>query len=263
MKQIQSYEDLSPLLSAQLKRGVMTNTALTQEDWRREIAGGTLWAEGWDGGLILLRRREGYARLNFYLQELALPAGLNWEGPTVMEIAARPRDEALAAAVEFWKGQGFKELFRRVRMTLPKGVAIPLGDCPLTPRPAQPQDLERVWALYQANYDPMTSCMPTRDELARDIAAGNVLCAIAPDGTVAGMQRFLRAPGRVQPQHLAFDPAYRRQGGGWLLMACCARQTDYVRNVLWVRMDNPGPRRLYERMGYVPDGWGSTALYRP
>ena len=113
MKQIQSYEELSPLLSAQLKRGVMTNTALTQEDWRREIAGGTLWAEGWDGGLILLRRREGYARLNFYLQELALPAGLNWEGPTVMEIAARPRDEALAAAVEFWKGQGFKELFRR------------------------------------------------------------------------------------------------------------------------------------------------------
>ena len=196
-------------------------------------------------------------------RSLALPAGLNWEGPTVMEIAARPRDEALAAAVEFWKGQGFKELFRRVRMTLPKGVAIPLGDCPLTPRPAQPQDLERVWALYQANYDPMTSCMPTRDELARDIQAGNVLCAIAPDGTVAGMQRFLRAPGRVQPQHLAFDPAYRRQGGGWLLMACCARQTDYVRNVLWVRTDNPGPRRLYERMGYVPDGWGSTALYRP
>ena len=46
-------------------------------------------------------------------------------------------------------------------------------------------------------------------------------------------------------------------------MACCARQTDYVRNVLWVRTDNPGPRRLYERMGYVPDGWGSTALYRP
>ena len=40
MKQIQSYEELSPLLSAQLKRGVMTNTALTQEDWRREIAGG-------------------------------------------------------------------------------------------------------------------------------------------------------------------------------------------------------------------------------
>lgn len=263
MRQIQSYDELSPLLSAQLRRGVITNSALTPEDWQREIEAGALWCRSWEGGLLLLRRRKGYARLNFYLRELSLPADLAWDGPTVMEIAARPRDEALGRAVDFWKGQGFSELFHRERMTLPKGIKIPLGDSPLTPRAAVPGDLERVWAMYREHYDPVTSCMPTKDELARDIAAGRVLCAAAPDGSVAGMQRFVLGPGRVQPQHLAIDPAYRRQGGGQLLMAYCAELTGYARNVLWVRTDNPTARRLYVKLGYVPDGWGSTALYRP
>ena len=73
MKQVKSYEALAPLLSAQLRRGVVTNCALSAGDWQREIESGSLYTQDWEGGLLLLRRREGHALLQFYLQ-----AGAGW-----------------------------------------------------------------------------------------------------------------------------------------------------------------------------------------
>lgn len=263
MKFVERYEELAPLLSAQLRRGVITNAALTPEDWRRETAGRALWYESWEGGLLLLRRREGYALLNFYLRELSLPESLAWDGPTLMEVAARPRDEGPQKAVDFWRGHGFQELFRRKRITLPKGVVIPAGDSPLLPRAADRGDSCRVWELLRAHYDPMTGCLPTQAELARDLDAGNVLCAVSPDGSLAGILRFIRGPGCIQTRHLVIGPAYRRQGGAQRLMSFCAERTGFLRNVLWVRTDNAPALRLYDKIGYAPDGWGSTVLYRP
>lgn len=263
MKLVESYEELAPLLSAQLRRGVVTNAALTPEDWRREIAGRTLWCQSWEGGLLLLRRRENRALLNFYLRELSLPNGLTWDGPVLLEIAARPRDEGLLRAVDFWREQGFQELFRRKRIALPKGAVIPAGDSPLLPRAADLGDAQRVWALFQEHYDPITGCLPTEEELARELDAGNVLCAVSAGGDVAGMLHFIQGPGCIQTRHLAMDRLYRRQGGAQRLISFCAERTGFLRNVLWVRTDNAPALRLYDKIGFVPDGWGSTVLCRP
>lgn len=263
MKQITSYEELAPLLSAQLRRGVVTNAALTAEDWRREIANRALSAQDWAGGLLLLRRREGHALLSFYLQEPTLPDSLAWDGPTVLEIAARPRDEGLWKAAGLWRERGFQELFRRERLALPKDTKVPGGDGPLAARIANSADAGAVWALLRGNFDPLTGCLPTEGELEGDLKAGNVVCVDAPDGTAAGVLHIAPGRGSTQLRHLAVGEPYRRQGGAQALLARYLEHTGFAKSLVWVRTDNEPGRRFYTKNGYQPDGWTSTVLYRP
>lgn len=263
MRQITRYEELAPLLSAQLGRGVVTNAALTAEDWRREIAAGTLRCQSWAGGLVLLRRREGRSLMNFYLRELSLPDDLAWDSPVVLEIAARPRDEGLLRVADFWRGQGFEELYRRERLVLPKDTKVPAGDGPLTARVAEMADAEAVRTLLQDNFDPLTGCLPTAEELERDLASGNVVCVDGPDGRTAGLLHITPGRGSTQLRHLAVGKPFRRQGGAQALLARYLERTGFVRSLVWVRTDNEPGRRFYVKNGYAPDGWSSTVLCRP
>lgn len=261
MKRIECYEELAPLLTAQLGRGVVTNAALTPEDWRREIAAGALWRQSWEGGLALLRRRAGHAVLNFYLREPVVPGDLAWDGPTVLEIAARPRDGGLLRAADFWRGQGFQDLFRRERLALPKGTAVPSG--PLAARIAGAADAGAVGTLLRENFDPMTGCIPTEEELAHDLEAGHVVCVDGPDGEAAGLLHIAPGRGSTQLRHLAVGETHRRQGGAQSLLARYLEHTGFAKSLVWVRTDNEPGRRFYTKNGYAPDGWASAVLYRP
>lgn len=66
MRRVESCAALAPLLSAQLRRGVVTNCFLSPADYQREIDAGLFYEEG-NGFLLLLRQRAGYRLLNFYL----------------------------------------------------------------------------------------------------------------------------------------------------------------------------------------------------
>ena len=59
MRRVESYAALTPLLSAQLRRGVVTNCFLSPADYQREIDAGLFYEEG-DGFLLLLRQRAGH-----------------------------------------------------------------------------------------------------------------------------------------------------------------------------------------------------------
>lgn len=263
MKLVESYEELAPLLSAQLRRGMVTNAVLTADDWRREIANRALWCQSWEGGLVLLRRRETHCVLNFYLQELALPGNLAWDGPTVLEIAARSRDEGLLKAVDFWREQGFERLFRRERLALPKDTKVPAGDGPLTVRMAGPADAGDIRALLQDNFDPLTGCLPAEEALANDLAAGNVVCVSPPGDKAAGVLHIAPGRGSTELRHLAVREAYRRQGAAQSLLSRYLEHTGFAKSLVWVRTDNQPARRFYAKNGYAPDGWTSTVLYRP
>lgn len=263
MKVVESYEALAPLLSAQLRRGVVTNCTLTAEDWRRETAAGAVLWESWEGGLLLLRRREGHRVLNFYLQEMSLPGELTWDGPVVLEIAARPRDEGLWRAAELWRGQGFEERFRRERLALPKDTPVSAARGPLAARVAAPADFQAVWALLRDSFDPVTGCLPLRDALEYDLEAGNVVCVDAPDGHMAGVLHITPGRGSTQLRHLAVGEGYRRQGVAQSLLECYLERTGFAKSLVWVRGDNEPARRFYTKNGYEPDGWGSVVLLRP
>ena len=92
MRRVESYAALTPLLSAQLRRGVVTNCFLSPADYQREIDAGLFYEEG-DGFLLLLRQRAGYRLLNFYLHpgaKLCLP---EQPSPLITELACREKDQ--------------------------------------------------------------------------------------------------------------------------------------------------------------------------
>ena len=98
MQRAESYAALAPLLSAQLRRGVVTNCFLSTEDYQRELPRG-LYYEEREGCLLLLRQRSGHFILNFYLQ----PGGTFFlpdvKKPVVTELSCRAKDaDAMSAA---------------------------------------------------------------------------------------------------------------------------------------------------------------------
>ena len=248
MRNITDYNELSPLLSAQLRPGVVTNAVQKKEDYLFAIAHGALYVQEFPGGLYLLWRRESHWQLYFYRQrDGVLPALEDMEHPVVLEVASRPRDAALRAMEPVWEELGFRRQFDRLRMTRPAG---PLQSAPEDGAVylAGESDCTEIRRLLLEVFDPHLSCLPTRAELRRDIAQERIFM------THGGV---LRTAGNELCQ-LAVDPALRRQGIAQKLIGAFLRQRGYARSTVWVRRYNTGAIRLYESLGYQPDGWTSV-----
>lgn len=260
MRQISSYDELPPLLAAQWKRGVLTNALLTPGDYRREIAAGTLWVHAWDGGLLLLRRRDGSWRMNFYLTNPDLPAELPAEGPVVTEIAFRPKDAGLQKTVGFWQENGFTLLFRRERLVFPEDYPIPPGPFPV--RAAGLKDSDAVQTILTDCFDPLTGCLPTPGQLRQALEAGHILIAAAPEGPPAGLLHIQPEKRGTQLRHLAVTAPYRRKGAAQSLLSAYRGQA-HGPGTVWVRTDNEAAEHTYRKNGCTPDGWMSAVLCRP
>ncbi len=149
-KLIEKYEQISELITANLKKGVRTNTAMSREEYEREISHGSLMAGETPQGLIILRNRPSHIKLNYYINDTDSPldmaeaveaisaAGWNIHGgcsnskgeqerpspdrQIVTETAFRERDTALKETVEYLAGCGFEEVLSRVRLSRPAGA---------------------------------------------------------------------------------------------------------------------------------------------
>ena len=149
-KLIEKYEQISELITANLKKGVRTNTAMSREEYEREISHGSLMAGETPQGLIILRNRPSHIKLNYYINdtdslldmaetvEAISAAGWNIHGgcsnnngeqerpspdrQIVTETAFRERDTALKETVEYLAGCGFEEVLSRVRLSRPAGA---------------------------------------------------------------------------------------------------------------------------------------------
>ena len=149
-KLIEKYEQISELITANLKKGVRTNTAMSREEYEREISHGSLMAGETPQGLMILRNRPSHVKLNYYINDTGSPidmaeltealrsAGWNetyeccnnkgrQERPSpdkqiVAETAFRERDAALKETVVYLAGCGFEEVLSRVRLSRPAGA---------------------------------------------------------------------------------------------------------------------------------------------
>ena len=149
-KLIEKYEQISELITANLKKGVRTNTAMSREEYEREISHGSLMAGETPQGLIILRNRPSHIKLNYYINDIVSPIDLvelekairaeGWnrsdeccnnkneqERPSpdkliVTETAFRERDTALKETVGYLAGCGFEEVLSRVRLSRPAGA---------------------------------------------------------------------------------------------------------------------------------------------
>lgn len=258
MTPVQRYEDLAPRLSAQLRRGVLTNCFLGRETLERLIQDGALRVQPLPSGLLLAVERPGFFRLHFYLTERSSPLALELPGPVVCEVPFRPRDTGLQEAADFLRGQGFSQVLERVRLSRPKG-APPTperrdGEAPL----AAPQEGEgpELLAFLRTHFDPLTGCLPTREELSQ------CLCR-REDGALSGLIHFTNTRRGGEIRHLALRPQDRGRGLSRVLIAGCLRTLEGGACTVWTGADNRPALGAYQSMGFQTDGWRSTVLIRP
>lgn len=255
MMQIESPLQLSPLITAQFQRGILTNTGFAVQLFEKEIQRGTLFAEELPGALLLFRRRSGFDRLNFYLQPTADLTSWQPKGTVVLEIPSRPRDIALRSCEAMWAQMGFRLRFRRIRMTrTEKCTAQPLPGYPV--RFALEDDLAAVRTLMESAYDPLTACFPTDGELLEDIRSGFVVLA-EHDGSIAAFLRIPQSKKSAEVRHLATAPPHRGLGLAQTLFAFADQHSDAEKTLLWVAEGNTSALRLYNKLGFTPDSWTS------
>jgi ribosomal protein S18 acetylase RimI-like enzyme len=254
-KKINHYDDIAVKVTAQFHRGMCTNCLLRREDYLREIQEGRLYAADSPNGLLILRQREGYDRLQFYLQEsLDLPVP-EFPHTTVLEIAARTRDRALLRADRYWERAGFGLLFSRRRMT--REASEPPE---VRPERAGAADFNAVRELMQTCFHPLAGCQLTETELNAALSAGQILCVRDERGTVCGILHYHPGSGKTgsELRHLAVRADQRRKGHARRLFAFYQAATDGQKSHVWVRSDNTAAIQFYESCGYAPDGWSST-----
>ena len=117
MRKIENFAQISDLLNAQLKRGVLTNNFLRGDDYTREIANG-LYIHEADGALLLFRERGDHLVMTFYLHPNAVLSLPETDRPVMTELSCRAKDaDAMANAAEQFCALGFREVLRRTRRT--------------------------------------------------------------------------------------------------------------------------------------------------
>ena len=253
MRRVESCAVLAPLLSAQLRRGVVTNCFLSQADYQREIDAGLFYEEG-DGFLLLLRQRAGYRLLNFYLHpgaKLCLP---EQPSPLITELACREKgQDAMRRAQDALCALGFAECFHRLRRTR---AAIPAPD---NAENASEASFEAVRAFLLEQFDPLTGCIPPEEELRQAVSAGQVLCLSDADG-ISGLLHY--APGRAQCEirHLAVRADCRGRGYARRLLQLLEAKTGGQKCAVWARVGNAPAEHFYEKNQFQPDGWQSVVL---
>ena len=88
MRKIENFAQISDLLNAQLKRGVLTNNFLRGDDYTREIANG-LYIHEAGGALLLFRERGDHLVMTFYLHPNAVLSLPETDRPVVTELSCR------------------------------------------------------------------------------------------------------------------------------------------------------------------------------
>lgn len=261
MEQILSFDRISSLISSRMKKGVKTNNFLTAEDYRAEIAKGSLFCDTWPGGLMVMLRRKGFYRLYFHISEPYPPPDEIISGAAVLELPFRPGEDA-GEALEYWKSAGFALRLNRIRLQRADANAGQeiISDVPV--RKAGPEDLDELAGLYEDCFDRYTGCIPDYEELSSLIGDGGIYRSGAPDGSISGFIVFTPSPARSKICHLAVREDMRGRGISKSLISYYLRNVRPKRSLVWTGEDNGPAKKAYMSFGYVPDGWRSAVLLK-
>ena len=185
MRKIENFAQISDLLNAQLKKGVITNNFLRGDDYTREIANG-LYIHEAGGALLLFRERGDHLVMTFYLHPNAVLSLPETDRLVVTELSCRAKDaDAMANAAEQFCALGFREVLRRTRRTR-KPEAFPVET---TAVPAKPEDFEDISRFLSEHFSALTGCLPTADDLRENLANGQTVITRDEKG-VSGVLHF-------------------------------------------------------------------------
>lgn len=247
---------------AHIKPGVITNNFMEKNDYLFEIKRGTLYYETWEGGLLLLRRRQGFSRMNYYLTGSDVFPELP-EGEVLMtEPVFRSGDDGKEVS-RFLNNLGFETLFQRARFMREAesgDAASSGGSCGA--EKAGPEDAESIYELLTSCFSAETGCLPERDQIPKLIEEGRLIRAGDDSGETAGVLHFKQAKKNWEIRHLAVSEKMRGRGLACGMAGLCFRLNEGKTGLVWARQDYAPAMDFYRNAGYRPDGWTSAVMRR-
>ncbi len=203
-----------------------------------------------EGGCYLFHEKEKQFDLYFFMEKDAKPAELpELDKPLVLEQVAAAKNPP---ALEEWEAIGFEKYLQRKRLFLSakRTEAEERNVCF-----AKKEEAEEILALMQDAFEPYTSALPDPDVLKKDISENRVI-AVREGENLLGFLRFGREKKVSVLWQIVVSPNGRGKGIGTALVRdwISLEREDVTKFQLWVREDNPPALKLYEALGFLPDG---------
>lgn len=203
-----------------------------------------------DGGCYLLHEKEKQIDLYFFLEKERKPAELpELDKPLVLEQVAAEKNPP---SLEEWEALGFEKYLQRKRLFLSakktEGEQREISF-------AKAEEAEPILAMMADAFEPYTSALPDMETLKQDISENRVLAAREGE-KLLGFLRFGREKKVSVLWQIMVSPAGRGKGIGTSLVKdwISIEREDAAKFQLWVREDNPPALRMYEALGFLPDG---------
>ena len=267
MIKINSYEELSKLIFSFLKRGVQTNFFLPKKDVQREIECSSLHYFDTSTSLWIVREREEYYILNYYLNDFDESIKevfcREFDKPIVVEIVAKDcGDDKFISVCDFFNKLGFNELVARERFTKSvinsenvnnvENELIKITNC-------EKEDFEDISRILNENFDKLYGCIPSKETLIGYIENNDIYKATY-DGKLVGVLHLSNDGKNSEIRHLAVVKEARNKGVASLLLEFYDNNITSINKTVWTGKVNLAAQRVYEKNGYKKDGYVSNVL---
>ena len=231
-----------------LSRGMKTNFYGSAEEFLPQLE--RISKMEFDGGCYLFHEKEMQIDLYFFLEKDAKPAALpEWEKPLVLEQVAVAKNPPV---LEGWEAIGFTKYIQRKRLFLSaKKTEAEQREVSF----AKAEEAEKILSMMGDAFEPYTAALPDLDILKQDLSENRVI-AFKEGEKLLGFLRFGREKKVSVLWQIVVTPEGRGKGIGNSLVRdwISIEREEVAKFQLWVREDNPPALKLYEALGFLPEG---------
>ena len=248
MEKIPDGKQWAEEIAQNLSRGMKTNFYGSAEEFLPQLE--HISKMEFNGGCYLFHEKEKQIDLYFFLEKDAKPVALpKIQKPLVLEQVAVAKNPP---APEEWEAIGFEKYLQRKRLFL---SAKKTGAEQREVSFAKAEEAEKIFSMMEDAFEPYTSALPDMETLKQDLSENRVI-AFREGEKLLGFLRFGREKKVSVLWQIVVTPEGRGKGiGNSLVRDWISLERDEVTKFqLWVREDNPPALRMYEALGFLPDG---------
>lgn len=249
-KKIHDAKDLEALLRAWHGKRATTNFFLTEDIYLSMIKQCAVMR--FENGCYLIFEKQNHYDFYFFLQKGTLPVAVpQMPKPLVLEQVCLER-KGQEPKASFWEAVGFVPYLERKRLIMPLQDGISATSAVQFATSSQ---ADTILEMMQNMFEPYTSALPTKKELLASIVKKEVLVAQEHE-QLLGFLRYGAEKKVSVLWQIAVSKQARGKGIGKMLVKHWIWQVkdDALRCQLWVRTDNQAAQRMYEMLGFLPDG---------
>jgi len=248
MEKIPDGKQWAEEIAQYISKGMKTNFYGSAEEFLPQLE--SLSKLEFDDSCYLFHEKEKQIDLYFFLEKDAKPVALpKLEKPLVLEQVAVAKN---LPVLEEWEAIGFTKYLQRKRLFLSaKKTEAEQREVSF----ARTEEAETILGMMEEAFEPYTSALPDLETLKQDLNENRVI-AFREGERLLGFLRFGREKKVSVLWQIVVSPEGRGQGIGNSLVRdwISLEREEVAKFQLWVREDNPPALRMYEALGFLPDG---------